>query len=187
MNNFISNIELNNNYIIITYQDDTKKKITYNQINRLKVLKEIKEEENYLIKEKNYLKRLKIINSLFFTLNIFFNIFINFLINNTLIHIITIIFSLEFLILSQLINKYIKKNYYNLDQILHYLLINQLPKEDEFLFKQKCIDLSEYKRLKDINQSYSDNYLNELYQFKTNNLPSDNNSKILEFKLKDEK
>ena len=42
MNNFITNIELKDKYIIITYQNAEIRKILYNKLNRLEILRHIK-------------------------------------------------------------------------------------------------------------------------------------------------
>ncbi len=56
MNNFITNIELKDEYIIITYQNTEIRKILYNKLNRFEILRHIKSEKKKLLKEKEYFK-----------------------------------------------------------------------------------------------------------------------------------
>ncbi|MGN1352515.1 MAG: hypothetical protein ACI4WF_00430, partial [Bacilli bacterium] len=95
MNNFITNIELKDKYIIITYQNAEIRKILYNKLNRLEILRHIKSEKNKLLEEKEYLKHAKLITVIVNISQLTLYLLTNFLINNITFTIISSFLALE--------------------------------------------------------------------------------------------
>ena len=190
MNNFITNIELKDKYIIITYQNDETRKIIYNELNRLETLQNIKLEKDKLIEEKKYLKHAKLITIIVNIAQLTLYLLTNFLINNIAFTIISSFLALELTLFNYLLYSYHKKELNSIKTLLNSLVTNQLPNEKEFLEKRKIINIEEYLNLKNqinIYNQYDYDYpgrINYQNDFKI----SDNTcGKILEFKLKDEK
>ena len=190
MNNFITNVELKDKYIIITYQNDETRKIIYNELNRLETLQNIKLEKDKLIEEKKYLKHVKLITLIVTISKLTLYLLTNFLINNLVFTIISSFLSLEMTFFNYLFYIYYKRELNGINNLLNSLETNQLPNEKEFLEKRKIINIKEYLNLKNqinIYNQYDYDYpgrINYQNDFKI----SDNTcGKILEFKLKDEK
>ncbi len=190
MNNFITNIELKDKYIIITYQNTEIRKILYNKLNRFEILRHIKSEKNKLLKEKEYFKHAKLITIIVNIAQLTLYLLTNFLINNLVFTIISSFLALEMTFFNYLFYIYYKKELNNINNLLSSLETNQLPNEKEFLEKRKIINIEEYLNLKNQINIYNQydydypgriNYQND-FKFQDNT-----HDKILEFKLKDEK
>lgn len=161
MDDFISNIELIDDSILITYYfTDKKIKIPYNDTNRLTTLNNINDSKDFIKYELRELFKLKRILPIINTVNIGFNILIYFLSNNILIDLITTLISLEMTYLFYLFNKYLKISIDNFNNLLESTFSKKLPKEEKYLYSQKVIDFLEYrkkKKKKEINLYYYDN------------------------------
>lgn len=161
MDDFISNIELIDNSILITYYfTDKKIKIPYNDTNRLTALNNINDSKDFIKYELRELFKLKRVLSTINIVNIGFTILIFFLSNNILIDFITFLVSLEMTYLIYLFNKYLKINIDNFNNLLESTFSKKLPKEEKYLYSQKVIDFLEYKKKKkkkEINLYYYDN------------------------------
>lgn len=190
MNNFITNIELKDKYIIITYQNTEIRKILYNKLNRLEILRHIKSEKNKLLKEKEYFKHAKLITVIVNISQLTLYLLTNFLINNLVFTIISSFLALEITFFNYLFYIYYKRELNGINNLLNSLETNQLPNEKEFLEKRKIVNVEEYLKLKEQINIYNQydydypgriNYQND-FKFQDNTY-----GKILEFKLKDEK
>lgn len=161
MDDFISNIELIDNSILITYYfTDKKIKIPYNDTNRLTTLNNIKNSKDFIEYELRELFKLKRILFIINTVNIGFTTLIFFLSNNILIDFITTLISLEMTCLIYLFNKYLKTSIDNFNNLLESTFSKKLPKEEKYLYSQKVTDFLEYKKKKkkqEINLYYYDN------------------------------
>lgn len=190
MNNFITNIELKDKYIIITYQNAEIRKIIYNELNRLKTLQNIKLEKDKLLKEKEYFKHAKLITLIVNISQLTLYLLTNFLINNITFTIISSFLALELTLFNYIFYIYHKQELNNINSLISSLETNLLPNENEYLKKRKIINIKEYLKLKEqinIYNQYDYDYPGRInYQNDFKN--SDNTyGKILEFKLKDEK
>lgn len=189
MNNFITNIELKDKYIIITYRNDETRKIIYNELNRLEILRHIKLEKDKLLKEKEYFKHAKLITVIVNISQLTLYLLTNFLINNLVFTIISSFLSLELTLFNYLLYSYHKKELNSIKTLLNSLVTNQLPNEKEFLEKRKIINVEEHLNLKEqmnIYNQYDYDYPGKIYK-KDFKFQDNTYGKILEFKLKDEK
>ncbi len=163
MNN-INDIELINNYIVITYEDKLQKYLPLNQNTKEEIIKELKENKYNLLNKKRSLKRTKKILIVRTIIKILFTTLIYFLTNNLLTNIIVTLWCLEICLFYAIS---LKQNY-DLDKritkLLTILNTNKLPNED----KLKIINILNYQDFKE------PTILNET-------------GKILTFKGKDEK
>lgn len=163
MNN-INDIELINNYIVITYEDKLQKYLPLNQNTKEEIIKELKENKYNLLNKKRSLKRTKKILIVRTIIKILFTTLIYFLTNNLLTNIIVTLWCLEICLFYAIS---LKQNY-DLDKritkLLTILNTNKLPNED----KLKIINILNYQDFK------KPTILNET-------------GKILTFKGKDEK
>lgn len=163
MNN-INDIELINNYIVITYEDKLQKYLPLNQNTKEEIIKELKENKYNLLNKKISLKRTKKILIVRTIIKILFTTLIYFLTNNLLTNIIVTLWCLEICLFYAIS---LKQNY-DLDKritkLLTILNTNKLPNED----KLKIINILNYQDFKE------PTILNET-------------GKILTFKGKDEK
>ena len=190
MNNFITNIELKDKYIIITYQNTETRKIIYNELNRLKTLKQIKLEKDKLIQEKKYLKYVKLITLIITVSKLTIYLLTNFLINNTVFTIISSFLALEITLSNYLFCIYCNKKLNSINKLLNILETNQLPDEEEYLKKRKIINIEEYLKLKkqiNIYNQYDYDYPRKINYQNDFKFQDNTHGKILEFKLKDEK
>ena len=190
MNNFITNIELKDKYIIITYQNTEIRKILYNKLNRLEILKHIKLEKDELIKEKEYLKHAKLITIIVNISQLTLYLLTNFLINNLTFTIISSFLALEMTLINYLFYIYYKQELKGINRLLSSLETNQLPNENEYLKKRKIINIEEYLKLKEqinIYNQYDYDYPGKNNYQNNFKFPDNTYGKILEFKLKDEK
>ena len=190
MNNFITNVELKDKYIIITYQNDETRKIIYNELNRLETLQNIKLEKDKLIEEKKYLKHAKLITIIVNISQLTLYLLTNFLINNLVFTIISSFIALEMTFFNFLFYIYYKQELKSINNLLSSLETNQLPNENEYLKKRKIINIEEYLKLKkqiNIYNQYDYDYPGKNNYQKNFTFQDNTYGKILEFKLKDEK
>lgn len=189
MNNFITNIELKDKYIIITYRNDETRKIIYNELNRLEILRHIKLEKNKLLEEKEYLKHAKLITVIVNISQLTLYLLTNFLINNLVFTIISSFLALEMTFFNYLFYIYYKRELNNINSLISSLETNLLPNENEYLKKRKIINIKEHLNLKEqmnIYNQYDYDYPGKIYK-KDFKFQDNTYGKILEFKLKDEK
>ena len=142
MNN-INDIELINNYIVITYEDKLQKYLPLNQNTKEEIIKELKENKYNLLNKKRSLKRTKKILIVRTIIKILFTTLIYFLTNNLLTNIIVTLWCLEICLFYAIS---LKQNY-DLDKritkLLTILNTNKLPNED----KLKIINILNYQDL----------------------------------------
>lgn len=179
MKNHIINIKLENDYIIVTYKNQSKEKVIFNKKNKECYINYLKEEKKYLLKEKRKVLEkflgILVLNIISFTTTVLSYIFYNTFLLKFFLSILTFYLSL----LSFFISLYLKLNYDNLKDILNVIKEEKLPNEDKYLANKKIISIeylySKYAKYKTL-------YNNDLKQdnFKTTN----QSNNILEFKRK---
>ena len=190
MDNFITNIELKDKYIIITYRNAETRKIIYNELNRLEILKLIKLEKDKLNEEKKYLKYVKLITLIITVSKLTLYLLTNFLINNVAFTIISSFLALELTLFNYIFYIYHKQELNSINNLLSSLETNQLPNENEYLKKRKIINIEEYLKLKkqiNIYNQYDYDYPGKNNYQKNFTFQDNTYGKILEFKLKNEK
>ena len=178
----ITNIKLENNYIIITYSNETKNKIPYNKTTRLEVLNYLKDMKSYCLNEKKNLKRNTILTSIFTSLESLIIGFIFIYSNNIFLNIFLAILAIDIVFINFIFLTYFKDQYKAVLELLHLIEINKLPNEDEYLESRKIINIEDYL----VNNKYQDsfNYHDYNYPREIKNNNQDNECKILEFKRK---
>lgn len=179
MKNYIKNIKLENDYIVIMYKNQKKEKIFYNKKNKETIINSLKDEKKYLLKEKRKVLEkflgILVLNIISLTLTILSYIFYNTFLLKFVLSILTFYLSL----LSFFVSLYLKLNHDNLKDILNIIKEEKLPNEDIYLANKKIINieylLNKYAKYKTL-------YSNVLKQDNSKTPNQSNN--ILEFKRK---
>lgn len=179
MENYITNIKLEDDYIIIFYKNQKKEKISYNKKNKEIIINSLKDKKKYFLKEKRKIitkiLTISLLNIISLTITILSYIFYNTFLLKFVLSILTFYLSL----LSFFISLYLKLNYDNLKDILNVIKEEKLPNEDKYLANKKIISIeylySKYAKYKTL-------YNNDLKQDNSKTPNQSNN--ILEFKRK---
>lgn len=174
MKNHIINIKLENDYIIVTYKNQSKEKVIFNKKNKECYINYLKEEKKYLLKEKRKVLEkflgILVLNIISFSTTVLSYIFYNTFLLKFFLSILTFYLSLISFIFLLLL----KINYKNLKELLKTIKEEKLPNEDTYLASKKIINIE------DLFNKYS--IPKNLYNNNQNNFNQSN--KILEFKRK---
>lgn len=186
MKKLITNIEIEDQNIYITYFDNSKIKIPYNEINKIKLKEQIRKEKENLEKYKTFSLKVSIFTSLILLIDIIGTLFTYICNNNLFFNLFVSLLSFDIILFNFIFFNEFKKDFKNVNNILNSIENNLLPTEKEYLNKFKVINLKDYilKRKQQLIFNYYDfNYPGYIPKENKKTL-NDSPGKILEFKRK---
>lgn len=174
MKNYITNIELINEHIIITYNNKYIKKVLYNKNNRDEIIANLELNKNNLKTERKHLMKFKNYLYLLSFFKISMTILVYLITNNLITRTLITIWCLEICTFCFYLIKELQKDKLSIDTLLNILFTKELPNEDEYLSKRKITDMEKYKSIKYRNSFLENNFHDNI----------DDSNKILIFKKK---
>lgn len=174
MKNYITNIELINEHIIITYNNKYIKKVLYNKNNRDEIIANLELNKNNLKTERKHLNKFKNCLYLLSFFKISMTILVYLITNNLITRTLITIWCLEICAFCFYLIKKLQEDKLSIDTLLNVLFTKELPNEDEYLSKRKITDMEKYKSIKYRNGFLENNFNDNI----------DDSNKILVFKKK---
>lgn len=174
MKNYITNIELINEHIIITYNNKYIKKVIYNKNNRDEIIANLELNKNNLKTERKHINKFKNYLYLLSFFKISMTILVYLITNNLITRTLITIWCLEICAFCSILIKELQKDKLSIDTLLKVLFTKELPNEDEYLSKRKITDIEKYKSIKYRNNFLENNFHDAI----------DDSKKILAFKKK---
>lgn len=186
MKKIITNIEINNKYIYITYYDNTISKVIYNETNKNNLIEDLKQEKNTLKEYKTFSLKVIIYSNFILLIDLISSILCYTYINNFIFNLFVSILLFDTVLFNIMFFNEFTKDFKNVKNILELIDHNYLPTEKEYLNNRKIVNIKDYitkKQNQTIFNYYDPDYPGYIPK-ENKKIVNDSPGKILEFKRK---